>query len=256
MELSLFEQTQTKKLTRRTAILLFAITLFYAAVCTPLYLVMSSDVLWAQTPLPMLLDVIMTLANYCFYWVAFAHVAYTVYRFGFSAARPQLAVYAGASVFQYAANLLAGYLVIGFPLWEDFASDELPYLILNIFLNLLLMAIAVGLAYLLEKKQGDGKGRMTDGLPLVKLFSMQKGIGRAAWVLACVPAAAQLLSRVRYDISYGAPRSLLDLVWMVVFYCSDVLSVLIGYLVIVLVWNQISFKETEAKKDFEGSSVI
>ena len=256
MGLSLFDQTQKKKLTRRVAMILFAITLFYAAVCTPLYLVMSSDILWAQTPLPMLLDVIMTLTNYCFYWIAFAYVAYMVYRFGISAAIPQLAVYAVASVFQYSANLLSGYFVIGFPSWEDFASDELPYLILNIFLNLVLMAITVWLACLLEKKQGNGKGRMIDGLPLCKLFSMQRGIQRAAWVLACVPAAAQFLSRVRYDISYGAPRGLLDLIWMVVFYCSDVLSVLIGYLVIVWVWNQISFKETEAKKDFEGTSVI
>ena len=118
------------------------------------------------------------------------------------------------------------------------------------------MAIAVGLALLVEKKQGDGKRRLTEGLPLFKLFAFQRGIQCAAWVIACVPATAQLLSRVRYDISYGAPRGLLDLIWMVVFYCSDVLSVLIGYLVIVWVWNQISVKETEAKKDFEGTSVI
>ena len=256
MELSLFEQTQKKKLICRMAVLLFGIALIYAAVCTPLYLVMSSDVLWAQTPLPMLLDVIMTLANYCFYWIAFAYAVYAIYRFNIAAAIPMLAVYAVASVFQYSANLLSGYFVIGFPSWEDFASDELPYLILNIFLNLMLMAIAVGLALLVEKKQGDGKKRLTEALPICKLFSFQRGIPFAAWVMALVPAAAQFLSRLRYDIAYGAPRGLLDLIWMVVYYCSDVLNVLIGYLVIVWVWNQISFKETEAKNDFEGASVI
>ncbi len=256
MELSLFEQTQKKKLTFRAAVLLFGIALFYAAVCTPLYLVMSSDILWAQTPLPMLLDVIMTLANYCFYWIAFAYAVYVIYRFDLGSAIPMLAVYAGASVFQYSANLLSGYFVIGFPSWEDFASDELPYLILNAFLNLVLMAIAVGLAFLLEKKQCAGEKRLTEALPLCKLFSFQKGIWRAAWVIACVPAAAQLLSRVRYDLSYGAPRGWLDLIWMIVYYCSDVLNVLIGYLVIVWVWNQISVKETEAKTSFDSASVI
>lgn len=256
MELSLFEQTQKKKLTRRMAVLLFGIALIYAAVCTPLYLVTSSDVLWAETPLPMLLDVIMTLANYCFYWIAFAYATYAIYRFGAVTAIPMLAVYAGASVFQYSANLLSGYLVIGFPSWEDFASDELPYLILNVFLNLLLMAIAVGLALLVEKKQGDGKKRLTEALPICKLFSFQRGISFAAWVTALIPAAAQLLSRVRYDIAYGAPRGLLDLIWMIVFYCSDLLCVLIGYLAIVWIWNQIFVKETEAKSAFDNTTVI
>lgn len=252
----MFEQTQKKKLTARAAILLFGIALFYAAVCTPLYLVMSSDILWAETPLPMLLDVIMTLANYSFYWIAFAYAVYMIYRFGLTSAIPMLAVYAGASVFQYSANLLSGYFVIGFPSADDFASDELPYMILNIFLNLVLMAVAVGLAWWLEKKQGTKEQKLTEELPLCRLFSFQKGIQRAAWIIACIPAAAQFLSRVRYDIAYGAPRGWLDLIWMIVYYCSDVLNVLIGYLVIVWVWNQIAGKEAEAKNAFDSASVI
>ena len=256
MELSLFEQSQKKKLTCRAAVLLFGIALFYAAVCTPLYLMMSSDILWAETPLPMLLDVIMTLANYSFYWIAFAYAGYMIYRLNLTSAIPMLAVYVGASVFQYAANLLSGYFVIGFPTWEDFASDELPYLIINTFLNFVLMAVAVGLAWWLEKKQGKRDQRLTEELPLCRLFSFQKGIQRAAWIIACIPAAAQFLSRVRYDIAYGAPRGWLDLIWMIVYYCSDILNVLIGYLVIVWVWNQISVKETEAKMAFESASVI
>lgn len=256
MELSLFEQSQKKKLTQRAALLLFGISLFYAAVCTPLYQVLSSDILWATTPLPLLLDMAMTIANYAFYWIAFAYTAYLICRFGIRAAIPMIAVYAGATVFLYCANLLAGYFVIGFPAWEDFASDELPYLPLNIFFNFVLMAFAVLFAFLCVRKQTDGKPKLTDALPFSSLFSFGQGMPRLSWLIACVPAAAQFLSRIRYDISYGAPRGFLDLLWMVVYYCSDVLNVLLGYLVIVWIWNHIAVKEAEAKTEFDTASVI
>lgn len=256
MELSLFEQAQKRKLTSRLAILLFGIALFYAAVCTPLYLILSSDVLWAGTPLPMLLDVVTTLANYAFYWIAFAYAAYIIYRLGIGAAVPMLGVCVGASVFRYSANLVAGFCVIGFPSWEDFASDYLPYFLVDIALELVMMAVAVGLAVFLGRKWSDSKGRLTDGVPFAKLFTFDRGMPRIAWLIACVPAAAQMLSRIRYDLSYGAPRGLLDLLWMVVYYCSDVLNVLLGYLVIVWIWNQIATRETEAKHEYDSATVI
>ncbi len=255
MEVSLFEQTQKKKLTRNAALLLFGIALFYAAVCTPLYQILVSDVLWSETPLPLLLDLVMTLANYAFYWIAFAYTAYLICRFGLREAVPMIAVYAGTTVFLYSANLLAGYL-IGFSAWEDFVGDELPYLLLNIFFNLVLMSLAVLFAALYERKQNAEKTKLTDVLPFSSLFSFEKGMPRLSWLIACVPAAAQLLSRIRYDISYGAPRGWLDLLWMVVYYCSDLLSVLLGYLATVWIWNHIALKESEAKSEFDSSSII
>lgn len=256
MDLSCFEQTQKRKLTLRLSILLFGIAFFYASVCTPLYLILSSNVLLAGTPLPMLLDVVTTLANYLFYWISFAYAAYMICRFGLRTAASAIAVYAGATVFLYSANLLTGYAVIGFPAWEDFASDELPYLFLNIFLNLLLMAVAVLLATLCERRHRDGRGRMTDVLPFRSLFSICHGMPRLSWAISCIPAAAQILSRLRYDISIGAPRGWLDLLWIVVYYCSDVLSILLGYLAVVWIWNHIALKEADAKVDFDTASVL
>ena len=255
MQLSLFEQTYKKKLTRRLTLFLFGLALLYAVVCTPLYLVISSDILMAETILPLLLDIIMTVFNYFFYWIAFAYIAFMILRYGIGASKSAMAIYTGASAFFYVANLICGYFVIGFPLWEDFTYDELPYLIWNIVLNLGLMAATVLIAHFLGERLRNRKQRLTDELPIERLTEFQNGIGLMALLVACVPAAAQMVSRIIYDFSMGAPRGPIDLLWMIVYYCSDALFAVLGYLVTVWIWNQISVREVEVGSEF-GNSIL
>ncbi|MBO5295090.1 MAG: hypothetical protein J6B71_07615 [Clostridia bacterium] len=120
VELSLFEGYRRKKLTVRLAICLFAIALFYAAVCTPIARFVASDVLLANTVLPSVIDIVILFFNYSFYWISFGFLVYAIHRLGAKSCAPLFAVYGGAVVFRYLANQMADFCVFGFPSINDF----------------------------------------------------------------------------------------------------------------------------------------
>lgn len=256
MELSLFDLCRKRNLNLRMLIFLFAITLFYAVICTPVSLLVSSDILLSETVLPLLIDVLMLLCNYLFYWVSFAIVLYAIGRFEVGNCISLFGIYVGAVFFRYLANITAGFLVIGFPTWEDFLSDHLLYLLIDIGMDLILMAVMVLIVSLTFKKASANSSPLA-GLPIDRLFDLKNPIQLAAFWSAVIPAAVQLISRVFYDaFYYGAPTSLIDLLWMVIYYVSDFANVVIGYLVIVLILNRIFMKEEKARIDYDSATLI
>jgi predicted membrane protein len=53
---------------------------------------------------------------------------------------------------------------------------------------------------------------------------------------------------VFYDFHLGAPTGFSDLLWMILYYLSDVVGALIGYLVMVLLLNRFFLQELRAKE--------
>lgn len=286
MALTPMEQRTRGACERRFAVLIFALTLFYAAVCTPLYLFFSSDILFDDSVLPLLWDVLMGACNYLFYWVGFAFLLFLGARYSLRGCKAFFAVYAGAVLFRYVANQLSGFLVMGFPTWSKFASSDLPELLFCIVMDLVLMAFAVLAFHLIVDKtplkiNADETLMLSDATvyprvhlwddaqnvnktplkinadetlmqsdatvyPRVhlwydaqKLYDRSNALHRTALWMGLIPAAAQLLYRVRYDIFYGAPTDALDLMWMIVYYVGDILCAIIGYLVILLLLNSL-----------------
>ncbi len=253
MTLTPIERRAHGKCTRRFAALIFALTLFYAVVCTPLYLYFSSDILFDGTVIPLLWDVLMGACNYLFYWGSFAFLLFLGARYSLGRCKAFFAVYAGAVLFRYSANLLAGYLVLGFPTLSAFISSDLPELLFCIGMDLVLMAFAVLAFHLIVDKtplkiatEGDltqtevtEESRVRLWCDSQKLYDKSNALHQTAVWMGLIPAAIQLLNRIRYDIFYGAPTDALDLMWMIVYYVGDVLCALIGYLVILLLLNSL-----------------
>ena len=254
MEQSLFEEGRAKKRTLLLAVCLFGISLFYAVVCTPISLLVSSDILLSDTALPLLLDVLMLLCNYLFYWIAFSVTLYGIYRTGLGACKGVFAVYACAVLFRYSANMTAGFFVIGFPTSDVFFRKHFPYLLIDIVLDLVLIALVAFVVCKIQKKQKDFA--MEKAFPIVKLFDRKSMFLHSVICVAAIPAAVQLISRVIYDISYGAPTSIIDLLWMIVSYASDVANLFIGYLVIVLLLNRLHLREAKAQLDYHSATVL
>ncbi|MBQ8433079.1 MAG: hypothetical protein IJX28_09375 [Clostridia bacterium] len=252
MELSLFDATRKKKALKSYGILILILTVFYAAVCTPVNLWITSDILIMQTVFPLLWDVLLNFVNILFYWISFA---YLLFLFAFWGVKKQFAfflTYGGIVVFRYCANLLASYCVVGFPEWEVFWSDALPYLLIDIGMDLVQMLIGVWIVYSYVNCRKNTK----DGLPIQKLFDATNPILRVVWKLAIIPAALMLLSRVIYDIYLGGAYGLTDLLWMITYYASDLISVLVGYFVILLFMNRFYLKEEEAKIEYDSSHLL
>ena len=255
MKLSLFDQAHAKKQTRAFAVLLGIIALVYAAVLTPLQLYLTSDVLINGTVLPLLGDLVILLVNYSVYWLAFAYLLYRLYRYGLGNCKGLLAVYAVTATLRYPISQLAVYLTTGFPLLSSFLKDDLIYIIINILLDLLLLALALWAMHALRYRW-ENKTPLLDALPTERLFDFQKPLMRILLCVAAIPAGFQLLSRLIYDFSNGLPKDLPDLLWMITYYLSDFAFVIVGYLIIQAILNRLVIKEEEARLAFESSSVL
>jgi len=249
MELSLFDLQRKKGMTVRLFAWLFAIAVFYAAVCTPVSRFVLSDVLLSDTVLPFFLDALLLICNYLFYWIAFAFLLYALLRFDLKACAPMLAVYAAVVVFRYLANQIADFCVFGFPTVNEFFSLYLPYCLLDVFLDLLQMGVVVWGTLKWKSGARNPAGLLDAEMPVTKIWDWSKRCLRAVFCAAAVPAAVRLASRVIYDVWYGAPRGLSDLLWMIVAYLFDVACLWIGYFLLVLLLNRIFLREKKAGLD-------
>ena len=246
MELSVWEEHRKQKAVRAGIWCLIAISLFYAVVCTPVYHWSVSNVLIMDTVFPQIWEMVQYLIQFLFYWTAFSFFIFLAARYTIRACRPFLIGYTVCVVLRYFANLVAGYVMMaGKDGWSDLGSDLL-YLLLDVLGDAAQMALVVLIVWLLTERGRPGKEN--GNLRLSKLFGWRDPLLRCLWLAAAVPSAVSLLARIRYDLFFGAPQSRYDLLTMVFFYFLTVVSVLVGYLAIFLIVNQLNLKEEEAKQ--------
>ena len=245
---------------RTTMIWMCGIVLFYAIVCTPVYLWVSSDVLLADSVFPLIWDTLMSVCNYLFYWIALSSILYALIRYGIGECKPFFLSIGILSVLRYFTNHIAGCFVTGFQSINDFFSYYLPYILFDVAFDLVLMTIVIVLMHVTFKehlsigaKEEERTSFLSARLPLENLFDWKNPIGKAALFAAWVPAAFKILSRLIYDFSYGAPTGLSDLLWMITFYVFDVLSVLIGYVVLIWLVHRSYMNDLKAKSEFESN---
>ncbi len=259
MKLNLFEVCRKQKMYRGFAVYLFSIALLYAAVCTPIYHIVNSNILLAGTVLSLLLDIFMQLLNYLFYWGAFAFVLYAGLRFGIANSLSFLLTYGGAVAFRYTANLLAGYLTKGFPMFGEFIERDLLYFLIDIVMDIVQLLVFLWILSAVKnkydiayfKKNGD---MIFSYMPFSKPFDFQNPIQRCCLWGALIPSSVYLVSRIIYDCYLGAPTDLIELLWMILSYLSDLVFILIGYFFSVLFLNKLYEKEMDAKARYESSS--
>ena len=260
MSASIFDQGRQKKLQHSYMWQISLIAFLYAAVCTPLEIWFNSDIVLTKTALPLVWDTVMTLMHYLFYWLSFAYLLWSVGRFSLRQSRGILVTYAIAVAARYFIGMIAGYVVNGFPTAEEFFSEVLLYLLLDIFLDLVFMGLAVWIAYEILNKPWRGmtpppsleRLPVCRWMPFETLLSFSNGMQRANLFLAAIPAVTQMVYRAIYDIAfYGVARDLADLLWMISYYLADVISLFVGYFVMLLFLNKLYLQEEKARIDFQ-----
>ena len=260
MNASIFDQGRQKQTLHRYAWQIAIIAFLYAAVCTPLEIWINSDIVMVKTALPLIWDTVMTVMHYLFFWLSFAYLLWSVGRFTLRQSRGILATYAIVAAARYLISMIAGYIVNGFPTAEEFFGEVLLYLLLDILLDLLFMALAVWIAYEILDKPWRGMTAppslerlpICRWMPFASMFSFSNGLQRANLFVAAIPAVTQIVYRAIYDIAfYGVARDLADLLWMISYYLADVISIAVGYFVILLFLNRFYLNEEKAKIDFQ-----
>jgi histidyl-tRNA synthetase len=82
MKFSIIEQDRKQKTEKLAILLIWGIALFGAVVCTPISIWLSSDVIFSDTALPQVWDVVLAISQFAFYWAAFSFLIYLSAEYG------------------------------------------------------------------------------------------------------------------------------------------------------------------------------
>ncbi|MBQ9806640.1 MAG: hypothetical protein IJW49_09075 [Clostridia bacterium] len=240
MKLSLIHLTVLKKNLKKLALILLGIGAFYAVVCTPLYHVTNSDILFRDGVASLVVDYVMDITNFLFYWISFAFLLYVGITLGKTTLfRPFLIVIGGAVIFRYFASLIAGYLINGIPTKWSVWREDLLYLAIDVLLD----AAQITVAFLLIYRRSQQMSGSSKYFPVTKPEDRQNPVVMTAALLAAIPSVIHLITRVIYDIWEGyIPQDGGDLLWMILGYASELLGFVAGFFVIILVINHLYMK--------------
>lgn len=217
-------RTSYQKTARLCGILLFAIALFYAAVCTPIYQWSSADIAVSEI-FTTVWDFVQSLTRFAFFWLSAAFLLTSVKQYG--TARAILWLIGGAILLFHIGSLVAG-LVMMHDL--DTIGADLLSLAFSILLDLCQIALFRLIAYRTLEK------RPTQTIPL-----------RALWLCAILPTAVAVLGRLVFDLAYGAPTGKTDLIVMITYYLIDLANAPIGTLTLLLLTDRLS-EQKEAQE--------
>lgn len=255
-----FDEYQIKKMRIRLGVCLAAISAFYVGCCIPLLSWMQTDVLFDGTVWPLLLDLVMLLCNYAFYWITIAILIYSVYRFGWKPCRSLLFIYLGVVLLRHVASPFVSYLSMGesIPRFDEFVSADLIVILVNVILELLMVLGVTLLICQLGNRWGrPTPSAMLSHLPIQKLFDKQNPIARVALFCSIFPAGFHMITRLIYDFSAlgGLPTYSFGWLDIVLGYLSDLLFVLVGYFVATLLLNSFLLSEEKARMEFDSASL-
>ncbi len=219
----------------RLAALLFLIDSVLVFVIVPLYVSLASDVLYAGTWWPTVLSVLRQAVEVAAFFISYAYLISLGSSHGVRALAGTLPISAGAAVYRYVANLLFSYVREGAPAGDEVLWDILMSAVIPVLLEWVQLGIVALLCVLILKhrEQAVPTARVS---PTVSSKNPERNCILAA---AGVVSAARVLSRVVYDIRYGAPSNLSDALWMTAYYSADVLIGVLGYFLMRLIVSRL-----------------
>lgn len=246
------KQKEQKRLTLYMLISAISLSVLSSVIITPLYVYSTYHPTLYATILPPSLDVIIDLIDILTYSVCFAIIIYSIIKYSFKASIPRVVIYAAAVLFKYAANYVISSLMDGV-----FTTGDIVFVVIYYLIDILILALVVVISFVkmkrfYERQEIEIKANNTLGqenLPLnkvlfapKKLFSLSNPLSSSAAVIAALLSLSKIATRVIYDISYGAPTSFTDTLWMIVAYLSDLIIAVIFYLVAMLIFLHLNEK--------------
>ena len=260
IQLSDWNHEQKRKTVRLGGVILGALALFYAFVCTPVYIFFASDVQISNTVMPQIWDVVQDATQLAFYWSAFAFVIFLSAKHSVRESVPMIGIYAGCAFGRYFFSLIVGYLMLAGSAGFDSLGEDLLYLLIDVLLDLLQMGLVTLLITLLLRTPSNASNedgaapKCKKSLHFKALFDFSNAVLRCVAFAALIPAVMRLLARIRFDLFFGAPQNKIDLIWMILSYTGDICCWIIGYLIIFLIVHCLRLSHEAAEKQLRQSS--
>lgn len=217
-------------------------------VFSPLYVITSNDIIYATTVIPELIYLVIEVCNIAVYAICHSAVIYSVYRLSFRRTGIVAMTYCAVTFLKYTGNL---FVTLAFNKTIDvsdiayvllyFAADMLQ-LVIVILISCALMRSFYRRLSVIEKTGAIlGKEKTTKReqiFPFGKFFDRSNPLQKASLYMGILLSVIKILTRIWYDLYYGAPGSATDFIWMIVYYLSDILTGFIAYLVSLLVLSK------------------
>ncbi len=244
IKLTTSEMKRKQKVERFGGQLLLALACFFIFICTPVYILASSNIMISRTVFPILWDFVQDLTHYLYYWVAFSFLVYISARYTIKSTGFLLLVYAGCSFAKYFFSLLLDNLIN-----SDWSSMNyhMYYVMIDFAGDLLLIGMAFLICYLFlhRKKENITENNCFD---FSGMFRLSNPVLKCSFSFSMVLMVSRVVSRLIYDFNYGAPQGRADLIVMILSYFGDIASGVIGYLLMYLIVSQIHLKSEEASQ--------
>ncbi len=236
-----FMLTVKKKTKALFTAFIFGAYAVYSYILLPLYVYLCSDIMYVDTVLPNIVEAVYTLIELSVFVLSFAFIIYHGIKYSLKDAKYFILAYSGAILFKYLSNYLITSVMEGGLSLVSFK---------NVGILILIEAFQVGvLVFCVRTIRNECSAALDAGrscFPLQKLFDLGNPMQRAAFIGALIICVLKIITRIIYDITYGMPDSLLEVLVMVGYYSLDIVVGVMCYF--AEIWILMGLNEKEADK--------
>lgn len=216
----------------------FAASALISFVLTPLYSVFASDVIYGYTIIPELIRAAIDLLDIALMSVAFSIITVAL----FMKKRPTrfMLIYVASVLFRRLSLILVTFVTNG-----QVSIDDVLMSVSDLIFELILLAVIFAFSAYVFRKYckstllkakasalfGDGEGSddVSALYPFKKIYSRSNPLQTCLLRNGIILSAVRIISRIIWDISYGAPSDAGEVLLMAAYYLSDVVIVVISY---------------------------
>ena len=216
-----------------------AVAIFYtlSVLLGIVYSVLSNNIVYMSSFLMYVIELGLQLLDIALYATAFSFFILAIERYGFRRSVPFLASFLTLAAVRRLASLGLEALMSGAVGADDISSSAI-YFGLDAVTGLIVIAIA---CYEFHKyhlhvkgwqkiQRARGNNITPPALyPFEKVYSNENPLQVCALKIAILLSGEKILSRIIFDLYYGAPTSILDLLIMIIYYLFDILLGVLAY---------------------------
>ncbi len=235
-----------------------ALLLVSLASCVVFAFVLSPLITYANNDgtihyLPDILEALQWIVNLLCFFICYSITDFAIYRFSLPQYWIYILIFSLTTVVKYLLNTVSAFFVFGrAPSDKEELKQQIGIIVLNTVVELLQYALVVisstallskfkKLSSIAEKsasKMGVDYDRRSKIFPFTKLVTTKNPLQHSALWSALIVTLFMVVNRLIFDIAIGFPVDIVDGLWMAAGYLSDVLFGVLGYLIMILVFNR------------------
>lgn len=227
-------------------IFVFAAYTIYSYFLLPLYVYLCNDIIYLDTVLPNIVQVVYTLVELSVIVASFAFIVYHGIQHSIRSAKYFIVVYSGAMLFKYLSNYLITSITEG-----GISFISLGYVFVLILIEAFQLGILVFCVRSIRKECSAALEAGRSCFPLKKLFDLGNPMQRSAFIGALIICVLKVITRIIYDITYGMPDSVLEVLVMIGYYSLDIVVGVMCYF--AELWILMGLNEKEADKSIPST---